>query len=225
LSILLLAKNEAENLRVLVPKLKSILNKSTLRYEIIVVDAGSNDGTEPFCVENGARFMIQTNPGFGAALGQGLRACRGRRVLTMDADLQHDPTMIPKLLRTDADIVIGSRWIGGFDIGLSFPRKVLSLTLNAVFSRCIGGNIKDTSSNFRVYKRHILDDIEIEARDFDAMQEILAKCTKRGCTVAEIPVPFTERHIGHSSISFPLFFLSYAQTFIRVLRIRLTYPH
>jgi len=222
LSILLLAKNEAENLEILIPEVKSIAEKSALRYEIVLVDAGSDDGSEQVCRKNGVRFLVQSRPGFGVALAEGIKACTGERILTMDCDLQHDPKAIPRMLRTHADVVIGSRWAGGNAAHASIARMILSLATNAVFSKLLMIHIRDMSSNFRLYKRRVLERMQIEATNFDALEEVLVKCVIQGCTVVEVPITFRKRAMGVSKVDLSKFFLSFAMTLIRAIRIKAT---
>jgi glycosyltransferase involved in cell wall biosynthesis len=222
LSILLLAKNEAGNLEILIPEVRSIADRSALKYELLLVDAGSGDGSEQVCRKNGVRFLVQSKPGFGVALAEGLRACTGKRILTMDCDLQHDPKAIPTMLKTDADVVIGSRWAGGNAAHVSTTRMILSLATNAVFSKLLMIHIRDMSSNFRLYKRQALQGIRIEATNFDALEEVLVKCVIRGCTVVEVPITFRKRGMGVSNVTLSKFLVSFAATFIKAAKIRVT---
>lgn len=220
LSVVLLTKNEADNLSELVPKLKSIINQTGLKYEIIVVDAGSDDGTKDVCEKFRIKFIVQRNPGFGSALKEGIKNSRGDRILTIDADLQHDPKVIPVMLKTKTDVVIGSRWVGEKKVHLSLPRKVLSLGLNFAFSKFLKIGVKDMSSNFRLYKRDVFKKIEISGKNFDSLQEVLIKCVNNGYSISEVPIAFRKRRSGKSNVDMTKFLVSYIKTFTKAWRLR-----
>ncbi|MDF1540784.1 MAG: glycosyltransferase [Candidatus Thorarchaeota archaeon] len=221
LSIVLLAKNEAENLKVLIPQIQAIIKQSGLSYEILVVEASFNEATKQVCDKHNLHFMIQNAPGFGVALADGIHASRGKRILTMDADLQHDPNTIPKMLMVDADLVIGSRWGGNQEIQWSIPRQIISLALNFIFSKSLGISIKDMSSNFRLYRREVFQRLHIEGKNYDALQEVLIKCVFNRHSVVEVSMSFRRRVVGTSNVSIPRFFTSYAKTYLKALRLKM----
>jgi len=220
LSIVLLAKNEKDNLIILVPKIIRIISKLHLNYEIIVVGANVDNDTSDICTKLGCKYFVQSAAGFGRALKEGARACEGEKILTMDADLQHDPMYIPKLLETNADLVIGSRWVGRKRINLSLHRRILSLGLNILFSIFLGISVKDMSSNYRLYRNYVIRDMNIEGRNFDVLPEILMKSIIKGFNVLEVPVSFNERTSGQSNLALALFMISYLQTLLRLFQMR-----
>ncbi len=222
LTVLLLTKNEANNLKAIIPQIKSILDKISMKYEVVVVDAGSNDGSKELCEKLGVGFMVQKEPGFGRALADGISFSRGERILTIDADLQHDPKTIPRMLNTNSDVVIGSRWIEDTAVNLPFPRKILSLGLNAVFSKFLKINVKDMSSNFRLYRKDVFEDMKIEGKNFDVLQEILIKCVNNGYKITEVPINFRERSSGKSNVMLSKFLVSYIKTFLKAWRMRIS---
>ena len=113
ISIILPAKNEAEGLRQTLPGLRALFPEA----EVIVVDDGSTDGTAAVAAESGARVLSSPYPmGNGAAIKRGARAASGDILVFMDADGQHNPADIPKLLeRLEAgyDMAVGARNAGG----------------------------------------------------------------------------------------------------------------
>ncbi len=156
LTILLPALNEAENLKLLLPRLKDVLNALDLTYEIIVVNGPSTDGTADVARQSGAKVIDQTLPGYGGALIAGFEAAQGEFIITMDADLSHDPALIPKLwdaLTThQADVVIASRYVRGGESRAEWFRKLLSVALNQFLSRLLASGVRDLSSGFRLYR-------------------------------------------------------------------------
>src|SRR5499427_1044771 len=115
LSIILPVVNERDNLRQLVPRLKTIMERERLSFEIIVVDGGSSDGTPQTAAELGARAVTERRRGYAGALETGFAEAQGNYVLTLDADLSHEPAFAAKLwrARNEADIIIASRYVRG----------------------------------------------------------------------------------------------------------------
>ena len=91
LSVILPVINERDNLVALIPRLGEIAELFHLKYEIVVVDGGSTDGTGEAAAALGARVIARAAPGYGGALREGFAAARGDYILTLDADLSHDP--------------------------------------------------------------------------------------------------------------------------------------
>src|SRR5215470_1248197 len=98
-SVILPVMNEAENLRILIPRLNALLERKRLTYEIVVIDGPSTDGTSEVSRQLGARVVPERKRGFGGALATGFAEARGDYVLTLDADQSHDPDFIVKMWR------------------------------------------------------------------------------------------------------------------------------
>src|SRR5262245_11285305 len=136
LTVLIPVLNERENLTTLLPRLARVLDGLGCDREVVVVDGGSRDGTVEVARALGATVLSQQAPGYGGALREGFAAATGRYVLTLDADLSHDPEFIVKLwlMRSSADIVIASRYVKGGVAYMPLHRKILSRTLNRFFA-------------------------------------------------------------------------------------------
>lgn len=146
-SIVLPARNEAAALAGLLPKLRTAYPGA----EIIVSDDGSTDGTQALCERNGvACVSAPYSMGNGAAIKRGARAARGEVLVFMDADGQHDPVDVGRLLsKLDEgyDMVVGARdWAGQAGVG----RGVANTFYNWLASRMTGQRIDDLTSGFRV---------------------------------------------------------------------------
>jgi glycosyltransferase involved in cell wall biosynthesis len=146
LSIILPAKNEAAALAVLLPKLRAAQPDA----EIIVSDDGSTDPTRALCEEHGvARIGTPYSMGNGAAIKRGARAARGDVLVCMDADGQHDPADIPRLLEKldeGYDMVVGAR---GFGDQAGVGRGIANTFYNWLASKMTGHRIEDLTSGFR----------------------------------------------------------------------------
>jgi glycosyltransferase involved in cell wall biosynthesis len=149
ISIVLPAKNEARALAQLLPKLRMAQPDA----EIIVVDDGSTDETTKICEENGVRVVHQAySMGNGAAIKRGARECAGEVIVFLDADGQHDPKNIARLvdkLTQGYDMVVGSRdWSGQAGVG----RGIANTFYNWLASWMTGFEVLDLTSGFRVVR-------------------------------------------------------------------------
>lgn len=149
ISIVLPAKNEAAALRQLLPKLREAQPSA----EILVVDDGSTDETNDVCEANGIRSVRQAySMGNGAAIKRGAREARGDTIVFLDADGQHDPADISKLvkkLETGYDMVVGARsWSG--QAGVS--RGIANTIYNRLASWITGFRVLDLTSGFRAVR-------------------------------------------------------------------------
>jgi len=211
LSIVLPAWNEAENLRHLVPALRTALEGVTADYEIVVVDGGSQDGTSEVATALGCTAFRQVTPGYGGALREGFKAAKGRFLCTLDADLSHPPTFIAEMWRRreEADLVIASRYVPGGKADMPRSREILSLILNRTFGELLSIPVKDLSSGFRLYRREALERFETRGTNFNVLQELLTGILVRGGRVAEVPFHYMPRIHGVSHARIIRFGISY----------------
>jgi len=185
LSVVLPSYNEGDNIGILVSKLNKTLSSMNLNYEIIVIDGRSKDKTQETARAAGAVVVEQKGKGYGDALKEGFRTAKGKYVLTMDADLSHDPIFIRVLWenRESADLVIASRFIKGGLADMPLSRVILSGLLNKFFSLALSIPVKDLSSGFRLYKKSVLSELDLNGTDFNILQEILVRLYSAGWVV------------------------------------------
>jgi glycosyltransferase involved in cell wall biosynthesis len=151
LSIVIPAKNEAQNLRALLPKLKKLFAEA----EIIVVDDGSNDDTVCMCQDLEVKVVSHPyNKGNGAAIKTGTRTASGEYLVFMDADGQHQPEDIERLLsklREGYDMVVGAR----SDKSQAGLRRMAGNKIyNKLASWIVGHKVQDLTSGFRAVKKN-----------------------------------------------------------------------
>jgi len=173
-----------------------------LGFRSLVVDDGSSDNTSQVARAAGATVLsLPINLGVGAALRAGFRYAvqHGfKRVVQLDADLQHPPEAIPLLLEAadrGADLVVGSRFGSGYDPG---PRRAAMRLLSVVVSRRIGVRITDPTSGFKAVSEPLLSEF---ARSYPSEYlgdtvEALLQAGAFGASVVEIPVPMQPRLVG-----------------------------
>ena len=151
LSVILPAKNEAVNLATLLPRLKAMTAGLGREAEVIVVDDGSTDGTRELCATHGVRVISHPySCGNGAAVKSGARAARGETLAFMDADGQHDPELIPKLLETmeqGYDMVVGARTA---EDHAGVHRFAANAFYNRFASWMVGRPVPDLTSGLRL---------------------------------------------------------------------------
>ncbi|MBM2826859.1 MAG: hypothetical protein HW403_923 [Dehalococcoidia bacterium] len=222
ISIVLPTINEADNLAVLLPQVKTILERLGCAYEILVVDGGSSDDTKAVALSNDATFLAQRSTGYGGALREGFARARGRYILTLDADLSHNPDFIPSMWRErqNAAIVIASRYVLGGSAMMPPTRWILSRILNLWFRRALSLPFSDLSSGFRLYRADVLRGVELSSNDFDFLQEALIKVFAQGWPVREVPFRYSPRRSGNSKARLLRFARSYASTFMRMWKLR-----
>lgn len=210
-AIIIPTYNERGNIERLI---KDIL-RLPVRATIIVVDDNSPDGTGKIAASLAKHKRVEVihrkkkmglgtayNAGFKKAMGQGFDT-----IVTMDADLSHDPRVIPKMLRAfkDSDVVIGSRYVkGGKIVGFGIYRNLLSSFAQRLSRVVLGLETQDSTSGFRAYKIEVIETIKpstIKSDGYSFLIEAIFRCQKKGFKVAEIPIIFKARTKGKSKVS------------------------
>jgi dolichol-phosphate mannosyltransferase len=209
-SIIIPTYNEAENIAHLVEKIRGLSGN----FRIIIVDDGSPDGTADIAEKLGQsdrNILVYRRPGkmgIGSAIHDGMKLALSfpecEHIVTMDADLSHDPQDIPRLLAatTDADLVQGSRYIkGGEIIGWSFHRKLVSRVANLIY-KWLFGLPNEVTSFFRVYSRDCAELVASsecpDQYDFSIASALLVK--DGGFKAKEVPIRFVNRRQGTSKL-------------------------
>lgn len=224
LSVIIPTFNEEENLSHLLSQLKQIITQITTSFEIIIIDGGSKDKTREVAKAQGAEVILQTTPGYGGAIKEGINISRGKYLLTLDADLSHPPTFIYKMwnCKNKAEIIVASRYIPGGIAQMPLARKILSIALNRVYHRLLSLPVDDLSSGFRLYQKDIFTHLNLESINFDILEEILVKAYISGYRVFEIPFIYKPRRVGKSHVKLIKFFFSFAITLYKMWKIRNT---
>lgn len=228
ISVILPAYKEAENLRVLLPKIDKALKKIDTPYEILVVDTmEAMDDTPSICMEFHALYKNRRNGNhYGDAIRTGIADARFEQIVIMDADGSHNPEDITRFYQeikdNHYDLVIGSRYIKGGDTHNSFILKAMSFTLNVVYRMFFHLNIKDVSNSFRMYHAEKLKAIQLECKNFDIVEEILIRLQAKFpvLSVKEIPIYFNKRNYGESKRDLIKFIFSYITTMFRLYKIK-----
>jgi dolichol-phosphate mannosyltransferase len=222
ISVVIPVLNERDNLEPLFKSLSEVTGGLGLNAQIIIADGGSKDGSREFATEFGAQVVDQKEPGYGGALLAGFGAATAPYVVTMDADLSHPPVFLGDFWteRQNADLLIASRYIEGGLADMGKFRRVLSLVLNKTYARVLSLPLRDVSSGFRMYRSSSLGSLDLKARDFDILEEILVKIYVGGCRVKEVPFHYRARNSGKSHAKLVRFGWAFSKTLLRMWRLR-----
>jgi glycosyltransferase involved in cell wall biosynthesis len=142
-------------------------------------------------------ILHEHNKGKGAAVMTGLNAARGEILLIQDADLEYDPRDYPKLLQPleeeIADVVYGSRFLGGSRRVAMFWHMVANKLLTAMTNILYNTILTDMETGYKVFRRDVITDMKIKAKRFDFEPEFTAKVLKRKYRIFEVPITFNPR--------------------------------
>ena len=196
LTVIIPAYNEVGTIFEVIKRVK----EASSDKEIIVVDDGSTDGIRNILKErrDGVKVLFHdTNKGKGAAIRTALPHITGDIVIIQDADLEYDPSEYPRLIAPildgKADVVYGSRLMGGPHRVLfywhSLGNKIVT-TLSNIFTDL---NLSDMETGYKVFRAEVLKKIKIESNRFGFEPEITAKIAKMGCRIYEVPISYWGR--------------------------------
>lgn len=199
ISIVVPAFNESATIETLIGRLQDALIE--LRYEIILVDDCSTDGTSDLIRRlSGERIRIyfhSRNQGKGAALRTALEHAVGEIVVIQDADLEYDPRDIPTLvqpiLEGHADVVFGSRFRGRAQRVHMFWHRLANSLLTWFSNMMNNLDLSDMETGYKAFRKEVLDKIQIREKRFGIEPELTAKVAKLKCRIYEVPISYYGR--------------------------------
>ena len=200
LSVVMPVYNERNTLRTIVARVLEV----PLPIELLCVDDGSKDGSREILAELAAKYpelrvvLQPQNMGKGAALRRGIQEATGDYVVIQDADLEYDPQEYPlllePLLQGKADVVYGSRFMGGAPHRVLYFWHSVGNRLLTLMSNCITNlNLTDMETCYKVFRREIIQSVPLEENRFGFEPEVTVKIAKLHLRVYEVGISYSGR--------------------------------
>ena len=198
LSIVIPIYNERETLETLIAKVNSV----DYDKEILLIDDFSSDGTREVLkrYENKENFQVlyhDHNQGKGAALRTGFSNVNGDIIIIQDADLEYNPadygTLIEPILDGRADVVYGSRFLGGPHRVLLFWHSIGNMVLTTFSNMLTNINLTDMETGYKVFTKKVSDTLTFKCDRFGFEPEFTAKVAKNNFRIYEVPISYNGR--------------------------------
>ena len=230
ISVVLPTYNEREGIADLCGEILTVVRAARLDAEVLVVDDDSPDGTaahlaEVFRDEPAVRVQVRRGErGLASAIRRGIEEARGDMVVVMDSDGNHDPALVPLMVRCAAefDVVVGSRYVLGGGMLTSSFRYWASYAFNILIRVVLGLRVHDNLSGYLAFRRSLLERLDAD-RVFhgygDYAIRFLYQVVRRGGRVLEIPTVYRFRKGGESKTRFFAYLWTYLAS---VFRLRFT---
>lgn len=204
LSVVIPAYNERATIEEILRRVSNAPVPEDVELEIVVVDDGSTDGTRELLrektLEGDPPFRLieqEVNQGKGAAIRAGFRAATGDVLLIQDADLEYNPRDYPQLLQPilddQADVVYGSRFLGGPHRVLFFWHSVGNRFLTMLSNMLTDLNLSDMETGYKAFRREVLEGLTLRSNRFGIEPELTAKVARRGARIFEVPISYWGR--------------------------------
>jgi len=218
-SVILPTYNEKENLPIIYYLLDKTFTDAKLKYEVVIVDDSSPDGTlqvaekiqKSFGKDKVTIVSRKGKLGLGTAYVAGLKEAKGDRIILMDADMSHHPKFIPIMAQvmdsTKVEIVTGTRYASnqhgqGGVAGWDTYRKLTSRGANFLADFLLNPGVSDLTGSFRLYERKALEQVlpMVQSQGYAFQMEIVVRARQCKFQFEEVPITFVDRIYGQSKL-------------------------
>jgi glycosyltransferase involved in cell wall biosynthesis len=197
--------NEELTVGNVIDRLNTVMQKISLKNEIIVVDDCSEDRSleisQKRCVKV---YSLKKHMGKGYALRAGFAKAKGDIIVTIDSDGSHRPEELPLLLtpilNDQADLVIGSRFLHNKPVSTKKLNEAGVRLFNFLIKAITRTEVSDSQSGYRVMKSDVLNSMGLKSGGYEIESEMLVKTAQNGFRVREVPISFEQRTYGKSRL-------------------------
>ncbi len=196
ITILVPALNEEATIGELLDRLLAL----PVNAQILVMNNGSTDGTAEVLARYDGKIDVMTHAektGKGRSIRLALPRAKGTVVVIQDADLEYEPEELPQLvepiLRGEVAVVYGSRFTKGLPRGMALPNKIVNVLLVWAVRLLFGQRLTDEATCYKVFRRDLLEKMELTCDRFEFCPEVTAKAYRLGHSIKEIPIRYTPR--------------------------------
>ena len=205
LSIIIPVYNEELTVGNIIDRVKTVMQQTGLKHEIIVVDDCSYDKSLEVTKKRSAKiYTLKQHLGKGYALRAGFSKAKGDIVVTIDSDGSHKPEelleVLAPVLEDKADLVIGSRYLNHKSVAARKLNAFGVKLFNYFIQLLTGVAVTDSQSGYRAMKREVLKNQNLKSGEYEIESEMLVKTAKKNFRITEVPISFEQRTYGRSGV-------------------------
>jgi len=205
LSIIIPVYNEELTVGNIIDRVKTVMQQTGLKHEIIVVDDCSYDKSLEVTKKRSAKiYTLKQHLGKGYALRAGFSKAKGDIVVTIDSDGSHKPEelleVLAPVLEDKADLVIGSRYLNQKNVATRKLNAFGVKLFNYFIQLLTGVAVTDSQSGYRAMKREVLKNQNLKSGEYEIESEMLVKTAKKNFRITEVPISFEQRTYGRSGV-------------------------
>ncbi|MEM0058204.1 MAG: glycosyltransferase family 2 protein [Candidatus Bathyarchaeia archaeon] len=205
-SIVIPVFNEEPTVGNVIERVKAAIERMNLPYEILVIDDCSTDNSLEVSKSKKVKvYQLERHMGKGYALRLGFKEAKGEIIVTLDSDGSHKPEELPMMLepilRDEADLVVGSRFLSRENVFSNKLNKIGVQLFNLLIRILTGKATTDSQSGYRAFKSAVLEKIQLKSKGYEIESEMLVKALKSGFKSKEVSISFEQRTYGKSKLA------------------------